>query len=178
MTESRITRFISRQIALRQDFLKTANAFAPETLIATWFGSGLLLPAPGTWGTLGGFGIALLIAILSSPVFLFPLSLALFAAGIWAVRKLESRGVVHDSGLIVIDEVAAIFLVLSALPEFSASYAFAAFLLFRLFDAAKPWPVSWADRTIPGAWGVMLDDTLAALYTLIVLWGYQYGIAG
>jgi phosphatidylglycerophosphatase A len=170
--------FLKKQIAMRQDFLKSANMRAPETLLATWFGCGLILPAPGTWGTLGGLAVAVAIAALSHPVALFPLSFLLFAVGIWAVRKLESQGVVHDSSLIVIDEVSAIFLVLSVMPDFSSAYVVAAFLVFRLFDAVKPWPVSLADHKIPGAWGVMIDDTLAAIYALIVLWGYDYVTTG
>jgi phosphatidylglycerophosphatase A len=73
-----------------------------------------------------------------------------------------------DPGAIVIDEVAAQWLTLVPLPRHLLAYA-AAFLLFRLFDIGKPWPASWADRQVHGGLGIMLDDTMAALYALLVL---------
>jgi phosphatidylglycerophosphatase A len=79
----------------------------------------------------------------------------------------------EDPGAVVIDEVAGQWLVLAVAP-LDVWYFAAAFVLFRVFDIAKPWPVSWADRRIKGGFGVMFDDILAGLYgaavLLVVLW--------
>jgi len=72
-----------------------------------------------------------------------------------------------DPGAIVIDEVAAQWLVLLPVPLDPLSYA-VAFLLFRLFDIWKPWPVGWLDRRVHGGLGIMLDDLLAAVYAVLV----------
>ncbi len=70
-----------------------------------------------------------------------------------------------DPGFIVIDEIAAQLLVLAAAP-LDWRFYLAAFLLFRLFDIWKPFPVSWLDRNVKGGFGIMLDDVAAALYAL------------
>ena len=74
----------------------------------------------------------------------------------------------HDPGFIVIDEIAAQWLVLLATPQDWRFYA-AAFLLFRLFDIAKPWPIRSVERRVAGGFGIMLDDVVAALYALVLL---------
>ena len=74
----------------------------------------------------------------------------------------------EDPKQVVIDEIAGQWLVLLIVPPGALEYALG-FVLFRIFDIFKPWPVSWADRTIKGGFGVMLDDILAALYAMIVL---------
>ena len=76
----------------------------------------------------------------------------------------------EDPGAIVIDEVAGQWLVLVAAPLDPLAYALA-FLLFRIFDIWKPWPVRWADRHVKGGLGIMLDDILAAIYAVALLSG-------
>jgi phosphatidylglycerophosphatase A len=70
--------------------------------------------------------------------------------------------------MVVIDEVAAQWLVLAAAPPHLLAYA-AGFVLFRIADIVKPWPASWADRAVHGGLGIMLDDILAAVYAVIAL---------
>ena len=82
----------------------------------------------------------------------------------------------HDSGIIVIDEAAGLWLTLLAATMEPLSIL-GAFILFRFFDILKPWPVSYFDR-MPGAKGVMLDDLAAGLYAAIVLKGIHYALAG
>lgn len=145
----------------------------PETWLATWFGCGLLRPAPGTWGTLGGlpFGIGLLLlgglpALLSGIALLLPL-------GWWATTKLQAHTGEHDAGYIVIDEVAGIWVALLAAAPTPLSVALA-FLLFRAFDIFKPWPCSYFDQKLSGAASVMLDDVAAGLYAALCLIGLHY----
>jgi phosphatidylglycerophosphatase A len=76
----------------------------------------------------------------------------------------------------VIDEVVGLWITLASVPLSVGWYALG-FVLFRIFDIFKPWPVSWADRHLPGAWGIMLDDVVAGLYAAGILFGLQYAWA-
>lgn len=155
----------------RRTFLKSTRSASWEFQVATWFGAGLLIPAPGTWGTLGGLLFGLLLLAATSPLVTFIIACLLTGLGYLATKKIESRMSEHDSSFIVIDEVAAILFVLALLPVFTPFFVGAGFLIFRFFDALKPWPINWLDKEIGGAAGVMVDDLMAALYTLLILWG-------
>jgi phosphatidylglycerophosphatase A len=135
----------------------------PAMLLATWFGSGLLPGAPGTWGSLAALPFAWLISMLFGPVGLLIAGFVAFVVGCWAADAVAKAGGVRDPGMVVIDEVAAQWLVLAAAPTNLVAYA-AGFLLFRVADIVKPWPASWADRSVHGGLGIMLDDILAAVY--------------
>lgn len=146
---------------------------SPARAIAFGFGSGLIRPAPGTWGTLAGWGaFILLLEPLSLPLRLLAVVVA-FALGIWACDQTGRDLGVADHGGMVWDEVAAIWLVLSLLPAGWMTQA-AAFLLFRLFDIVKPPPIRQFDARLKNGFGVMLDDLLAALYVLLLfaLWNF------
>ncbi|MDO5658339.1 MAG: phosphatidylglycerophosphatase A [Paracoccus sp. (in: a-proteobacteria)] len=147
-----------------------------ETLakwLCLWFGAGLLRPAPGTWGS----AVAVLIGVLIHRLGHFPLlaaaTVAVTAAGFWAVRVHTAGMADPDRSEIVIDEVAGMWIalcfpslgfMLAGLPASSFPYPgwLAAFLFFRLFDIWKPWIVGRADRRGDAA-GVMLDDIYAGL---------------
>ncbi|CAL93126.1 phosphatidylglycerophosphatase A [Azoarcus olearius] len=140
----------------------------PAHFISLGFGAGLSPRAPGTVGTLLGWALfPLLHAPLADGVFL-ALLVALFVAGILATERTGRALGVSDHGGIVWDEIVAIWLVLLLTPATLAWQA-AAVALFRFFDIVKPPPVSWADRRFKGGFGVMLDDLIAAGYTLLVL---------
>ena len=91
-----------------------------------------------------------------------------FVVGCWAAARVAAASGHDDPGFIVIDEVAAQWLVLLAAPLDWRWYA-AAFLLFRLFDIAKPWPIRLMERRVAGGFGIMLDDIVAALYAVVLL---------
>jgi phosphatidylglycerophosphatase A len=159
---------------MRQERTKFIAALHPKSFdfqIATWFGSGLIIPAPGTWGTVGGmlFGIPLL--LITNQLVVLIAAVVLFIVGLWSVSRLEKQLHDHDPSFIVIDEVVAILLGISALvgTTFQEIWleAVLLFIFFRIFDAWKPWPISWADRKIHGALGVMLDDILAVIIAII-----------
>jgi phosphatidylglycerophosphatase A len=137
-------------------------------LFVTWFGSGWLPWAPGTWGSLAALPFAWLILTYGGPVVLALAALALFGAGCWAADIAARDTQTKDPGWIVVDEVVGQWLTLLAAPRNLFGYA-AAFLLFRLFDIWKPWPIGWADRRLEGGFGIMFDDVLAAIYAAIVL---------
>ena len=148
--------------------------------IATWFGSGLLPKAPGTWGSLAAIPFAYLFSIYTCPYAqLFGIT-ALFFIGICVSDKIEESAQIKDPGFIVVDEVVGQWMALLPLPFlytiidtnsfylYSVPIAVAGFLAFRLFDIWKPWPVNYADKNIPGGYGIMFDDVIAGMYALIV----------
>ena len=139
----------------------------PVHILAFGFGTGLAPIAPGTVGSLLG----VLLAWLSLPLSLtaqVALGIALTVAGIWICGESARRIGVHDHSGIVWDEIVAMYLVLIWLP-FDVYYWSAGFLLFRLFDIWKPWPISDLDHRMGGGAGIMLDDLVAALYAACLL---------
>jgi phosphatidylglycerophosphatase A len=136
-------------------------------VLGTWFGAGLLPVMPGTWGSLSALPCAWVIRGLWGIPGLALAAAIAFAVGCWAAGTLARASGEKDPGAIVIDEVAAQWLVLLPAPLDPLSYA-AAFLVFRLFDIWKPWPVGWADHRVHGGPGIMLDDLLAAVYAVLV----------
>jgi phosphatidylglycerophosphatase A len=140
----------------------------PAHFIALGFGSGLSPVAPGTFGTLIAIPLALLLRRYFGDVEFVAAIVILFAVGAWA-SQLTGRDLgVPDHGAIVIDEIAAFLLVLFFAGTEWARVAIA-FLLFRLFDIVKPPPIRQLDAAMKNGIGVMLDDLLAAGYTLVVL---------
>jgi phosphatidylglycerophosphatase A len=140
----------------------------PAALIATGCGVGLLPKAPGTWASLATLPLAWLLDHLAGRASLVIAGVVIALAGVWASQVYVARHRVEDPGEVVVDEIAAQLLVLAAVPLTLLSSVLG-FLLFRLFDILKPWPVSWADRTIKGGFGVMFDDLLAAAYAALAL---------
>ena len=144
----------------------------PAHFCALGFGAGLAKKAPGTFGTLAGLPLFLLIA-----GFDFHTQLAiiagLFLIGIYFCEKTGQALGVSDHGSIVWDEIVAIMLVLTVTP-YQWQWWLAAFLLFRLFDIWKPAPIRQCDARIKGGLGVMLDDLLAAMYAIISLGALQW----
>uniref|UniRef100_UPI003340A47B phosphatidylglycerophosphatase A family protein n=1 Tax=Castellaniella defragrans TaxID=75697 RepID=UPI003340A47B len=140
----------------------------PERCIAFGLGSGLLRPAPGTWGTLLGWALwTVLLARLPDP-WIAGILVAAFALGCWACQRCGRQLGAPDHGGMVWDEIVAFWLVLWLTPGGVWMQALA-FILFRFFDILKPPPVRTFDRRLKNGFGVMLDDVLAAAYTLLVV---------
>jgi phosphatidylglycerophosphatase A len=140
----------------------------PAALLATWFGVGLIPIAPGTWGSLAALPFAWTILSLWGATGLAIAIAIVFFVGWGTAATVTKAGGIKDPGFLVIDEVAGQWLVLLAAPRDPLAWVLA-FLLFRIFDIWKPWPVRWADRHVAGGLGVMLDDLLAAVYAALVL---------
>ncbi len=160
-------------LATRRDGIAATH---PAFIAATWFGSGLLPGAPGTWGSLAALPFAWMIAGWGGAWALAGAAGLCFLAGWWASAVYVRRTGVADPQEIVIDEVAGQWLVLALAPPDILHYAIG-FAVFRVLDIWKPFPAGWADRHVEGGLGVMTDDALAALYgtalmALVVnLWG-------
>lgn len=134
---------------------------------ALGFGLGAAPFAPGTFGTLLGIPLYLLLAELSLAGYLAALTL-LFVAGVVLCHFTARSLGVHDHPAIVFDEVVGYLVAMTLAPSGIWSLA-AGFALFRLFDIWKPWPIRWVDRRVHGGVGIMLDDVLAGGYALAVL---------
>lgn len=138
------------------------------TLLATWFGCGRLPGAPGSWGSLAAMPFAwIIVAVTGKPV-LVAAAVMLFGIGCWTAGREAQRAGIQDPGWIVIDEVVGQWLTLAVAPLNIVAYV-SGFVLFRLFDVWKPWPVNWAERKFGGGFGIMADDVVAAIYAAAIL---------
>ena len=144
----------------------------PAHLLALGFGSGLARFMPGTFGTLVAFPFFYGMLLLPSALHL-PLITLLFLIGIPICGKTSRALGVEDHGGIVWDEIVAMLLVLEYIP-LAWEWWLAAFLLFRLYDMWKPFPIRMCDIRMKGGFGVMFDDLLAAIYTLLTLYAWQW----
>jgi phosphatidylglycerophosphatase A len=137
-------------------------------LVASLGGIGRLRPAPGTWGSLAALAPGAGLLALGGPFLVLAAAIGLGWLGWRAISALPEETQRNDAGWVVIDEAAGQWVALAGLGAVSWPGLVAAFLLFRLFDIAKPWPVSWADRRHDAA-GIMLDDLLAGAMAALVL---------
>ena len=139
--------------------------------LALGFGSGLSPKAPGTAGTLAAIPIVVLL-LQVNPAIYAAVTVALLGIGIplcsWVARDMA----VKDPGCIVWDEIVGMLIAAWMLPDLL--WLPVAFVLFRIFDIWKPWPVSWCDRELSGGAGIMLDDVVAGFYSLLILQGIAW----
>ncbi|MCC6472444.1 MAG: phosphatidylglycerophosphatase A [Burkholderiales bacterium] len=140
----------------------------PAHLVALGFGAGLAPVAPGTFGTLVAFPIHTLCAIWLPPLAILGVAALLFAAGVWACGRTGRALGIADHSAMVWDEVVAFLAILACTPADPYWQVFA-FVAFRAFDVLKPPPIRHVDRRWKGGFGVMFDDVLAGLYTLLVV---------
>ncbi len=144
----------------------------PIGLLATWFGSGLLPKAPGTWGSLAALPFAYLIVALAGTWGLLAAAVVATLVGVWAGGVYAARSGQDDPQTVVIDEVAGQWLALAPVAHNQDLRLYAvAFLAFRFFDIVKVWPARAIDRRMKGGWGIMLDDVVAGAYAAAVTYG-------
>ena len=156
-------------------FTKEAGIRVPPWLILTdpwcfWgfgFGTGLSPWAPGTLGTLAAVPIYTLLQSLNTGAYIVVV-VGLFLIGIIICQRCEERLRVSDHSGIVWDEIVGYLVTMTAMP-FSWQGVTLGFVLFRLFDIIKPWPIRLADRAVHGGLGIMLDDILAGILAATVL---------
>ena len=136
-------------------------------IIATGFYSGYLPKAPGTWGSLVGLLLFFLLHTLSLGTYLIVV-LGIFLIGTFAAGEAEKIMDHQDPGLVVIDEIVGMLVTMIAIPATPLAMALG-FALFRIFDIWKPFPVGFVDQRLHGGLGIMLDDIVAGIYSLIIL---------
>jgi len=142
----------------------------PAGWIATGFGAGFSPVAPGTAGSLAALLPWFFLRGLTPLAYATVVVLA-FALGVWACGWIVRAQRIADPACAVWDEFVGQWIALAPLLWHAAGWPgwAGAFILFRIFDIWKPWPVSWADRAVDGGLGVMLDDVIAGLYAALVL---------
>jgi len=141
----------------------------PHRILAFGFGSGLIRPGSGTWGSVVGFLLWWPLNDLMSGVWLGVFLLFASIVGIWICQRTCDELGTPDHVGVVWDEIAAVWLVLWAVPDVMWVYLLG-FVLFRVFDVVKPWPIQTLDSRVEGGLGVMLDDWVAALYAAALTW--------
>ena len=145
----------------------TNNKFTlsdPIHFLALGFGSGLAPKAPGSFGTLAAVPIYMLMLGLTSQFYAL-IVVVMAIAGIYICGKAAKDSGVHDHGAIVWDEIVGFLITMFMIPTTWLSIV-VGFLLFRLFDIFKPWPISFIDKNCHGGLGIMLDDVVAGLAAL------------
>lgn len=148
-----------------------------QKLFITFFYSGLLRPAPGTWGSLAGVIAGVGIYHYIGLETLFMASILLFLASISIIDSYEAKSGTHDDSSIVIDEVAGVWLAISIalsswqqleMAEFGWISVVLAFIFFRILDITKPSIIGRLDRNLKGGLGVMSDDMVAGLFAGLI----------
>ena len=157
----------------------TTEAVTPRSLLrdpmhclALGLGSGCIRKAPGTWGSLAALPIYGLFFWVPAPVFGLIVVVS-FVVGIWLCQRTADALGVHDHPAIVWDEFVGMWIVLALQPT-QWWWIGLAFVLFRVFDIWKPWPIGWLDQKVSGGLGIMLDDVLAGIYAFAVLVAIQF----
>jgi phosphatidylglycerophosphatase A len=140
----------------------------PGRVLMFGFGSGLLRPGSGTWGTLLAWFFWVVASVGASDIAIGIFLFLSFVYGCWAAERVSRSMGVQDHVGIVWDEFVAFWLVLWLIPESLLAQGIA-FVLFRIFDTLKPPPIRQVDLRFKGGVGVMADDLLAAGYTLLVM---------
>jgi len=125
--------------------------------------TGLLPKAPGTWGSLFGTFLAYLILLFLPQSTLFLLAILITVIAVKEINKYEKINNTHDESIIVIDEIAGVWIAISLLPNTSILWLIIAFLLFRVFDITKPSYIGKLEAKLKGGLAVMADDLLAGV---------------
>jgi phosphatidylglycerophosphatase A len=144
------------------------NMYALPFVLCTWFGLGKLKPMPGTWGSAGALPFAWFLQMYGGWWAVAVAAAIVALVALWAIRLFLVRWPGEDPGEVVIDEVAGQWMTLIFVPPDLMLYLIG-FVVFRFFDITKIWPASWADNTLSGAPGVLIDDLFAGLYGMIVM---------
>lgn len=143
-------------------------------VLATWFGCGLVPLAPGTAGTLGAIPLFLVLRS-SGPVAVLFVASILAIVGVWAADHVIARTGQHDPQIVVIDEVVGVLITLAASAPTWTSLVLGV-VLFRIFDQWKPWPARQLE-SLPGGFGVVMDDVAAGVWGAIVLGLIRAGLS-
>ena len=147
----------------------------PLYFIAFGFGSGAAPVAPGTFGTL----MAIPFYLLLQPVPLIPyviFVLLFIAFSSWLCSKVSNEIHIHDHPGMCIDEFAGFFVTMINAPA-GLGWLILGFLLFRLFDIWKPWPIGWIDEKVHGGFGMILDDVVAGLFACAIIQVLHFTLA-
>ena len=155
----------SDTLSLKNSFRETGFSGKTALILASWFGTGLLPRAPGTFGSLAALPLVIAVKYLGTLSVGIALILCIPLA-IWSAGYSGKLMKQDDPPEVVIDEVAGLLVTLSFLPLSWLGVSLG-FVLFRVFDIWKPFPIGWVDQKIKGGIGIVLDDILAGIYAII-----------
>ncbi|MCA6219768.1 phosphatidylglycerophosphatase A [Photorhabdus antumapuensis] len=141
----------------------------PWHLLATGFGSGLSPVVPGTMGSAAAIPFWLLLIQFPAWVCWLVIIVGMFF-GIMICQRTSDDMKVHDHGSIVWDEFIGMWITLMAIPVVNWQWVLIGFMVFRILDMWKPWPIRWFDRYVHGGLGIMLDDIIAAVFSFVIVW--------
>ena len=147
-----------------RSYLKNISLKNPWHLIALGLGSGLFPKAPGTMGSFAAIPLCIILMYLGWE-WTLAAAIVTFAVGCYASEVTEKAMGMHDNSAIVIDEFDGMFISVLFFPA-QWQFAFLAFVLFRIFDVLKPFPIGFIDKRVGGGFGVMIDDVIAGLFAL------------
>ena len=154
-------------ITLPRNYVPAKLLKNPIHFLSLGFGTGLSPYAPGTFGTLAAIPLYLILQSFPLAVYIIVTLFSIFI-GVYLCDKTAKALGVHDHSGIVWDEIAGYLITMIAVP-FDWVWVVIGFALFRFFDILKPWPIKWIDAKVSGGWGIMLDDVLAGVFSLIAL---------
>jgi phosphatidylglycerophosphatase A len=153
---------------MRAELRQRISLKNPLHFLAFGFGSGLAPKAPGTFGTLAAIPLVVLLSFYCPLPIYIGLCVLFSVVGIWICGHTANDMQVHDDSSIVWDEVVGMMITMVAVP-LNWQTILAGFILFRLFDIIKPWPISYLDKHVHGGFGIMADDVLAGIFSLLCL---------
>jgi phosphatidylglycerophosphatase A len=139
----------------------------PICFLGLGFGSGLAPKAPGTFGTLAAVPIVWGMQSLSLTNYLL-VTLIAFIVGIWICQQSAQWLQMEDPSAVVWDEIVGYMVTMITAPK-GWEWLLLGFILFRIFDIWKPWPIKWADQKLHGGFGIMVDDVIAGVFALILI---------
>lgn len=140
----------------------------PWHWLATGFGSGLSPVMPGTMGSLAAVPFWLLLIQLPWQLYLLLVVFSI-VVGVYICHRTAKDMQAHDHGSIVWDEFVGMWITLMAIPTYNWQCVAAGFIVFRILDIWKPWPIRWFDRNVQGGMGIMLDDIVAGVLSAVII---------
>jgi phosphatidylglycerophosphatase A len=140
-------------------------------IVATWFGCGLVPKAPGTMGTLGAIPLYLLVAQ-GGRACVAIAALVVTALGVWSASVVSRDQQEKDPQIVVVDEVAGMLTTMVPMAGLSWPALGVGFVLFRLLDITKPWPIRWFEK-LPSGWGIVMDDVVAGVIGACIMAGLR-----
>ena len=156
-----------------RDFKKYVQLTNPIHLLAVGLGSGMSPIMPGTMGSAMAIPLWLLFDGLQ-PYLYWVLIVVAFIFGCFLCQKTSDDTHTHDSGHIVWDEFVGMWITLFFIPQISVLWIAIAFVAFRVLDMAKPWPIRWFDKRVPGGFGIMVDDVIAAIFSSLTVYALTF----
>lgn len=161
-------------------FKQNIKLLNPTHFLAVGLGSGMFSKMPGTMGSIAAIPLWFLFAFIPDLAYgdliYWLVMLIAFILGCYVCDKTSKDTKTHDSGHIVWDEFIGMWMTLFFIPHITILWIITAFILFRIFDIIKPWPIRWFDQKVHGGIGIMIDDVIAGIFSSFFV--YLFSLSG